>query len=230
MSLDISNLIDHYIYFAFEDKAISNFIGQIKKNETLVDIGANIGYVTLLLSQKCSDGKVISIEPSKKTFETLSYNLSLNNAKNVTALNIGLGEKEKKEKLYQVNERNTGMNRISNNNDESLPSEEIQIRSLDEILIELNTTSVNAIKLDVEGYEFNVLKGARKTLEKLRPKLLIEVSDHNLKEQGSTPYELFQFLFNLDYDIFVADSMERLDLKKNFTNIHFDIICLPKQK
>jgi len=122
------------------------------------------------------------------------------------------------------------MNRISNSNDTGLPSEEIQIRSLDEVLAELNTETVNAIKLDVEGYEFNVLKGARKTLEKFHPKLLIEVSDINLKEQGSTPDQLFQFLLDLDYTIFIADSNEKLDLQKDFTNIHFDIICLPTQK
>jgi len=87
MDLDLSNLIDHYIYFAFEDKAINDFISQIKKTDTVIDIGANIGYVTLLLSQKCSDGKVISIEPSKKTYQILSKHLSLNNTKNVTALN-----------------------------------------------------------------------------------------------------------------------------------------------
>jgi len=230
MNLDISNLIDHYIYFSFEDTAINNFIKMLEKNDTVIDIGANIGYVTLLFSKKCSDGKVISVEPSKKTFKTLSGHLSLNNTKNVIALNVGLGEKEKKEYLYQVNDHNTGMNRISASSNTELPGEEILIKSLDDLLNELKTGTINAIKLDVEGYEFNVLKGAHGTLKQFMPKLIIEVSDRNLREQGATPDQLFQFLLDLGYDIFIADSMEKLNLPQDFTNIHFDIICSPRQK
>lgn len=228
MQLNISNLVDHCIYFSTEQKAIDRFISHLKKSDTVIDIGANIGYTTLLFSKACVNGKVFSVEPSKELFRAVEDHLKLNHITNAKVLNIGLGEKEKTVRLYKVSETNSGMNRVLEEQDIPFNSESIHIKTLDEVVREEKIAKVNAIKIDVEGYEFNILKGAHKTLEKDHPILLIEIDDMNLKEQNATPTELFKFLIALNYSIFEAVTMQKIDLTMNYTGKHFDVICFNK--
>lgn len=229
MDLDISNLVDHFIYFSFPDIAIKNFITRLKSSDHIIDVGTNIGYTTLLFSKACNTGKVLSVEPSPSLFKTLTHHIDINSAKNVTALNVGLAERERTATLYQVNENNSGMNRILEESEGSSTSESIILKTLDQLANELNFNTVNAIKIDVEGYELNVLKGAHQTLQNKKPILLIEVDDFNLKQQNASIKEMFEFLTSLNYELFNAKTMKSIDLSKEYINAHFDIICFPKK-
>ncbi len=228
MKLNISNLVDHCVYFSDDQKALNAFLKHLKSTDVVIDIGANIGYTTLLFSKVCGEGEVISIEPSKELFETIENHIKLNNLNNITPLNVAVGEKEKKAKLYSVSENNSGMNRIFENDTISFNSEIITIKTLDELVLEQNITTVNAIKIDVEGYEYKVLKGAYNTLKAKHPILFIEIDENNLKEQHCTPAEIFQFLFDLNYSVFEAETMRKIELSNNYSGVHFDVICLLK--
>jgi FkbM family methyltransferase len=228
MKLDISNLVDHFIYFSFEHKAISNFVSRLKTDDIVVDVGANIGYTTLLFAKKCTQGKVLSIEPSKELFKTINDHIALNATSNVLALNIGIGEKASIGRLFKIDEFNTGRNRILEDNDKGTNSETIEIRTLDEVVESTALQRINAIKIDVEGYEFKVLQGAERILRTMRPLLMIEVDDHNLKQQKASRQMLFSFLHNLNYIAVDAESMKTIDLTADYENAHFDIICFPK--
>jgi FkbM family methyltransferase len=228
MNLDISNLVDHCIYFSTDQKALDNFIGNLKSSDTLVDIGANIGYTTLLFSKACSKGKILSIEPSKELFNTVESHLQLNGIKNVTCLNIGLGDQEKTAMLYKVSENNSGMNRVFENTETSYNSESVKIKTLDAVLSEQKIEKVNAIKIDVEGYEFKILKGALNTIKTNKPILFIEIDDLNLKEQHTSPKEVFNFLKDLNYSIQEATTLKPVAIEKDHTGVHFDIICFQK--
>ena len=228
MKLNISNLVDHCVYFSTEQKALNQFIKHLNPTDTIIDIGANIGYTTLLFSKACSSGNVISIEPSKELFQTVNDHLTLNEITNVKCLNIGLGAEEKTVQLYKVSENNSGMNRIFE--DETVPfsSESITIKTLDNIVTEQNINAINAIKIDVEGYECKVLKGAYNTLKTKHPTLLIEIDDHNLREQQSSPDEVFKLLSDLNYSVFEADTMRNIELLHDYSDVHFDVICFKK--
>ena len=228
MRLNIANLVDHCVYFSNEQKALDAFISRLKPTDTLIDIGANIGYTTLLFSKKCCEGKVISIEPSKELYETVKKHLSLNGINNATCLNIGLGEKEKTVNLYKVSETNTGMNRIFEDSEAPFDSESIIIKTLDEVVLEEKIELIDAIKIDVEGYEYKVLKGAVNILKTKQPMLLIEVDDHNLREQQSSPAEIFKLLFELNYSVYEAGNMRKIEMSHDYSDIHFDVICLKK--
>lgn len=228
MNLNISNLVDHYVYYSTDQTALDRFISHLKPNYTVIDIGANIGYTTLLFSKACPEGKILSIEPSRELFKTVTDHVSLNEIKNVKCLNIGLGEKEKTVQLYKVSESNSGMNRVLEEANASFASESITIKTLDEVAKEQSLDSIHAIKIDVEGYEYKILKGAYTTLKTQHPILLVELDDFNLKEQQSNPKELLTFLFELNYSIYEADSMKEIDLSRDYTGVHFDIICFKK--
>ena len=228
MKLDISNLVDNCIYFYTEQKALDRFISHFKPTDTIIDVGANIGYTTLLFSKATPAGKVFSIEPSKELFNTVTEHLCLNKIKNVIGLNIGLGEKAMSALLYKVSENNSGMNRVFEHTETSFNSESIIIKTLDDVVKEQKIEKVDAIKIDVEGYEYKILKGAYNTLRSYKPVLLIEIDNFNLKEQQSSPLEIFKFLTELNYSILEATSLKGIDLSKDYTGVHFDIICFQK--
>jgi FkbM family methyltransferase len=228
MKLNISNLVDHCVYFSTEQRALNEFIKHLKPSDTVLDIGANIGNTTLLFSKACHKGNIISIEPSKVLFDTLENHVTLNEINNVKCLNIGLGAEEKTGQLYKVSENNSGMNRIFESEDIPFSSERIIIKKLDNMVAELNIGNINAIKIDVEGYEYKVLKGAYNTLKTKQPTLLIEVDDHNLREQGSNPAEVFKLLKELNYSVFEADNMKDIELLHDYSDVHFDVICFKK--
>jgi FkbM family methyltransferase len=228
MNLDISNLVDHCIYFCTEQKALDNFIGHLKTSDTIIDIGANIGYTTLLFSKTVQQGKVLSIEPSKELYNTINDHLTLNKITNVTCLNIGLGETEKTAQLYKVSENNSGMNRVFENAETGFNSESISIKTLDDVVWEQRIEKVNAIKIDVEGYEYKILKGAYNTIKTHKPILLVEIDDLNLKEQQASPMEVFKFLEGLNYSIIEASDLKPIEMQKDYTGVHFDVICFQK--
>ncbi len=225
MDLNISNLVDHYVYYSINKTPIIKFISYLKPGSTVIDVGTNIGYTTLLLSRACPHGKIIGIEPSIELFKTLEDHVKLNAFTNVKCLNIGLGEKNKTVRLYKVNETNNGMNRIFENNNIPLNSERITIKTLDEVVSEENMYTIDALKIDVEGYELKVLQGAMNVLKNHHPVLLVEIDSENLKEQQASPNEIFKLLFELDYSIFDVRTMHRIELGQDYTGVHFDAIC-----
>jgi FkbM family methyltransferase len=143
------------------------------KNGTFVDIGAHIGKYTIrVANQLKNDGKVIAIEPDPDTFKILKNNIERNKLKNVIALNLACWSKNKKIKLYSKKRRfdeHSVVRTISND------FKWVEGRKLDSILQELKIKKVDLVKLDVEGAEFEVLKGMKSTL-KTKPRIVFEAS------------------------------------------------------
>ncbi|MCO5274539.1 MAG: FkbM family methyltransferase [Flavobacteriales bacterium] len=226
MRLDLSNTTDHWACFAMSEPAHSAFEKHLKLGCTVVDIGANIGVQTLAYSAIAGiGGRVISLEPHPETFKRLEHHLQINGITNVTALNVGIGQEESVVTMYEVVASNSGMNRIIPTMDTPnlFPHTEVRITPLGTILHGLGVEHVDAIKIDVEGFEMEVLKGCRSTLLKDMPTLLVEVDDDNLRENRSSAKELATFLASLDYTIRMAH--DGAAIPGNLEHTHFDILC-----
>ena len=163
-----------------EDEIIEYFTP--KRGDIVVDIGAHIGLYTIISSKRVGiDGKVIAIEADPGNFEMLNHNIKLNRLANVIPLNYAAFSKETKVKLYVPDEESgytiyhTLMERTGKK------FVEVDAITLDYLLLQLNgiregVVEVNWIKIDVEGVEFEVLKGATNVLSKSKDiALLIEV-------------------------------------------------------
>lgn len=141
------------------------------KDKTFLDIGANSGIYTISLANYC--GKVYGFEPQRSTYYALCGGVYLSKLKNVECMNIGLGSPEQrgKQKLF-IQPKDYGNGIFSSLN--PLPGtfpEEIEIKTLDD----LNISNIAFIKLDVEGNETNVFKGAKETLiRNNQPTILFE--------------------------------------------------------
>jgi FkbM family methyltransferase len=153
-----------------------------KQGDIVVDIGAHMGRYTIISSKRVgTNGKVVAIEAHPGNFEMLNRNIKLNQLTNVIPLNYAVYSKETKIKLYVPGEEsgytvyNTIMSNRTGNEDKFV---EVNANTLD-YLLQLNQIKeeeVNWIKIDVEGAEFEVLKGATNVLSKSKDiSLLIEV-------------------------------------------------------
>jgi FkbM family methyltransferase len=161
--------------------------------------------------------------------ETLLTNISLNPSleKNIVPCNIALGDKEGVVKMFSDCETNSGSNRMVGNHikDQSKLTEVI-VSTLDIFVSSLPVTTIDVIKIDVEGFEMNVLKGAEATLRKYKPILYIEVNNNNLQAQNSSAEELLTFIKDAGYDIFEIDTHQEIKLFS--ISRHTDVYCLKK--
>ena len=140
-----------------------------------VDIGSHIGYHTLFLSKNVKEsGKVVSIEPHPVNFQLLKRNLKENNCNNVVPIEAALSETNCYGKLYSA-KYSSEYSINCNGQKKYLP---VRVFSLDSLLETLHIDNVNLIKIDVEGAELPVLKGAEKTLtESKRLSIICEIHD-----------------------------------------------------
>jgi FkbM family methyltransferase len=174
------NKDDFIVMTIREDDIIEHFTP--KEGDVVIDIGAHIGRYTIIASRRVgTNGKVVAIEAHPNNVEILNRNIKLNQLTNVIPLNYTAYSKETKLKLYLLGEElgNTGLNTIKSNRSRTEDKfVEVNAYTLD-YLLQLNQIredQVNWIKIDVEGAEFEVLKGATNVLSKSKDiSLLIEV-------------------------------------------------------
>ena len=184
------------------------FINRIN-NELLfcLDIGANVGeYTNLLLSE--TKAKIISFEPLPKAFEDLKK-IEENNPERLKVFNIALGDDNKILDLNYSNEKSQtasfskDLNKLSFYNFKDSKKIKTNIFTLDNFFLEnldLFENNIDLIKIDVEGFEFEVLSGAKEIIKKKSPKYIqIEFNWHQLFKR-QTMYNFSNLLG--DYDLF----------------------------
>jgi FkbM family methyltransferase len=180
---------------AFETKTLSRFAELVKPNDTVLDIGANIGMFSLLGSRLVGDnGRIIAFEPSRKTFDILNENLKLNNCKNVEIVQLALGDTEGSIFLGEV--ENDALNFIDKN---QKTGEEVALKLLDNYLKENKINKIDFIKIDIEGAEYLCFKGATEMLKNHRPTIIMECNENWCLRFGYSVFELLNFLSQFNY-------------------------------
>lgn len=182
---------------------------------TVVDVGANIGSCTMELASL--GARVIAFEPVRSNFELLNHSITLNKFDGrVEAHQVAVGSDHgprmaMKEVGNYGNTIITTWDKVHDNDrwyQTKFEKEEVQIAKLDDFVDE----SVDLLKLDCQGYELRVLRGAAKLLRHHRVPLIRAEVDHRLlRAVGDTPQELFEYLHDLEYDIFVIDHDEEFE-------------------
>jgi FkbM family methyltransferase len=152
----------------WEEEIIDLIKKYVKPNMVVLDIGAHIGTHTMQMSECAQkDGVVIAFEPQAKLHRELIMNLQLNNCENVIPVHSALGAENGIAYLEPVRPDNEGYRSISSKR----PTEKVSLATLDSFQL----TSVSFIKMDVESYEFEVLKGAYETIMNNKPVMIIEI-------------------------------------------------------
>lgn len=165
------------LHFGVWEPDVSRVIEQnLKSGDVFVDIGANIGYDTLLASARVGRaGQVVAIEASPRTFELLQRNLALNAASvNVRAVNAAVSDKPGTLALYEINEGNIGAATTLASRGGTLTAS-VEALPLDQILTADEIQRLRLIKMDVEGAEPPILRHILNQLSMYPPTMDIVV-------------------------------------------------------
>ena len=165
--------------------AIQNFI---REGDVVVDIGANLGYYALLESRIVGgSGIVYAIEPSPDNIDALKENIKLNGYTNIECFTIGIGDKEEIAKMFMSPHSNLN-SLVIQKNKKTIGNIDIQITTLDNFL--KGKKQPDFIRMDVEGYEYNIIKGMKGLLNSKKPlKIFMELHPH-IMEKDKTIFVL----------------------------------------
>ena len=208
-SLDLSEGIDFALYLGvFERSTVAACKRYVSPGATVLDIGANIGAHTLQLAKLVGpDGHVYAFEPTDYAFRKLITNLELNPVltPRVTTEQAFLGESAEavaNVEIYSswpleaggpVHEKHLGRAESTTH---------ARTFRLDDYIKAQNIKRVDAVKMDVDGFECHVLGGASKLLAELKPVIVMELSPYVLIERGRTLDELVALLTVPGYRFF----------------------------
>jgi FkbM family methyltransferase len=186
---------------------------------TVLDVGAHHGLYSLLASKRVGkSGRVRSFEPSPRERKYLTQNLGINRCRNVQVESFALGSSAGQAELFMVEGIEDGCNSLRPPAAEVTTTKvTVEVRSLDEYLAQQRIEKVDFIKLDVEGAEIEVLRGATRLLQAAkRPVILAEVQDVRTAPWGYRAEVIIRYLESLGfcwYELSQAGSLVRLDTK-----------------
>ena len=227
--------LDHELIYNEFERMETEFVKKLlRRNMTVVDIGAHHGLYTLLAA-KCvgRNGRVVAIEPSPRECARLQKHLRINGSSNVKLVPCAAGEDAGEADFYLVDGFNDWCNSLRPPaTDESTRTVRVQVRRLDEILSELKISKVDFIKLDVEGAEISALYGAMKLLHRgSRPAILAEVQDRRTRPWGYAAREIIQFLVRMDYRWFaIAAKGALLPINCEQETYDANLVALPVER
>jgi len=204
-----------YMHGEFEKNEISFCEKFITKNSIVLDIGANIGLHTVFFSKWAYDGMVFSFEPSHSTFNSLIKNVS--NDQNVYPLNLGLSNHNSILKFYESSDNAYSSLKDTKRKSVVKITNIISYR-LDDLFLKLNLEKIDFVKIDVEGFENEVILGMEQMIKKYQPIIYCEIYkgvDSNLE-----PNITINYLINCGYDAFVVKGNELRKFVKHEDEFH----------
>jgi len=192
------------------DTSVTNLVLAIlRPGDMVVDIGAHVGYVSLLASKQVGvHGKVYAFEPATATRSMLLDHLKLNGATNIEVRTQAISDRAGTVTFNAVTEGNLGLSSIRAVH-ESKSSVEVMTARLDDVLVDLK--SLRLIKIDIEGAEQLALNGMPHILKKHSPDLIVEVTDRFLREMGSTAQSMQDYMTTFGYKMYaIRNSCDEL--------------------
>lgn len=218
--------------FTYEPFETSILKENICATDTFIDVGANVGYFTLLAHDKCSH--VYSFEPDQDSFRRMQANLILNNVKNATTLNYALFNEEGishlKKNRGKVIMTNSERFRLKDSDQKAIQSndenfEQINLRVFDKLREEIGIPKVDFIKMDIEGAEIEALFGMERTLKEEHPKILLSVHPGKLKPFSRNNQDIYTFLEKLKYQYKVVGKEAISQVKDSSYNPNYTLFC-----
>lgn len=189
------NGVERSLYYSgtYEKGTLDVMIHLLREGDTFVDIGANIGLMSILAARAVkAKGKVISFEPNPVTRAILEENIRINDVTNIEVSSFAIGSATEKALIYDRWDANRGSASLIKPDMET-DSYEIQVTPLSQYLPA--GTRIDLIKIDVEGYELEALKGSKEILASPNaPMLIVECCEIRENTFGNNTQVLFDFI------------------------------------
>jgi FkbM family methyltransferase len=175
-----------------------------KPNPVIIDIGANIGLISLYIANRIKNAKIYAFEPGPHQFNLFQKTISKNNLGAIIDLsNIALSNSEGFAVFHVHNTRDvSGDGFIDTERAGQTKKINVKVCRLDKWWYERNKLFVDLIKIDTEGAELWVLQGAIELIKTCRPVIITEINHINYKNYPYNEYDVLNFIFELGYDIY----------------------------
>ena len=221
-----------YVDARYEPNEMYAMSTLISRGMCVVDVGANAGVFTLLAASLVGPGGAVhAFEPSPRDRERLVANLAINGLTHAHVHPQALGRVTGKAMLAVAGAEHPGHNTIGGfayGADAPAYSLEVDVTRLDEFAETEKLTRLDLLKIDVEGSETAVLQGARESLRRFRPAILVEAYDPALRQLGTSAAELLQLLRDSGYELRVFGPSGRPEPLVGGELTGVNLLCLPR--
>lgn len=228
--LDLSELNDFQMYRlmssgeVYEPHITQFLIQELREGDTFLDIGANIGYYSILASQLVgSSGRVFSFEPNKEVFERLKNNIQINRIENVVLFNFALSDFTGTSYLYLGEGDWDGRGSLYDNGDKVAQSK-VTVKRFDDVF---KDEIIDMVKMDVEGSEIRILKTMESYLS--GHKQIKIVMEWNNKYRNIDDFRFLRERFHIFLLLWESDRLNKIPIKSYIDLPGFgDLLLLPK--
>lgn len=173
----------------------------LKEGGSFVDLGANEGYFTAIGAGLCgAHGRVIAIEPQVRLLPVIEENLKLNKVSNATLMNVAVGDVSGPAVMHLAATTNTGGSGFHRVTKYRLPTQEVRMMTLEQVLDECGMKTVDLLKVDIEGYEHEAILGSRRVFQEHRVRALaLELHPEILRSRGKDSRDIEHLLEGCGY-------------------------------
>lgn len=195
------------------DKLVSLIFELIPNDRPIViDVGANVGNFTRsCVKQRKKTSLIIAVEPSNYVFPILnlwstfwaSKDLKIICKKNILSDNKGVSKLHTPVK--DSGSLRVGLAYIGQQKHDNVHSESVEVMKLDELILEQGISSVDLVKVDVEGAEENVINGASRLINEIKPYWYLELDDSRAKMMGNSSKRIFKQMIDAGYEAYFLD-------------------------
>lgn len=202
----------------------------IKEGDTVLDIGANIGWYTINIRKNFNNVIVHAFEPIPSTFENLDRNVNLNNLDQVYLNNFGLSDKVDKIRFFTSENTSVSSSAVNITNDENSKIVECHVKTIDQYVAD-NNLKIDFIKCDVEGAEIFCFEGGLNSIKKYKPIIFTEMLRKWSAKFNYHPNDIINMLSTIGYHCYkIINQSALLEIKyidenvieTNFVFLHFN--------
>jgi FkbM family methyltransferase len=218
------------MFGAHEKEYLDYVLKFINRDSIVLDIGANYGNHSLGFAQKAQ--KVFAFEPDPWAYSKLKKIIQKNEIDNIYAFNFGLGESNENRLFYTANSNfNRGQSSFKNVLGTDLTPITSRVMPGDKFIKNHNILKIDFIKIDTEGYEYEVLKGLKSSIERFSPLILLEYNKEHLSELNEFLYhhKIYKpFLISINRSRFIFNQPHGIETTFN-TNINRgEVLLIPR--
>jgi FkbM family methyltransferase len=232
--ISIFTTADNYIEYAilstgtYEAEIGKLIRTSLKPGNVALDIGANIGLQTIRMSQCCGDsGKVLAFEPLTYLQEKHAKNTSLNKCENVTLFPFALSDTATDTEI-SINEKNWNQGTFSlKQTNAGSTKQKLIVKVADDLPEIAGLNTLHLIKIDVEGFEFHVLRGLSSTLQKHKPRIIFEYDSNHWRETNQDITACYKFLLELGYTLYQITQVGCELINNAISITDGNLLCLP---
>ena len=227
-----------FLFGNFQKHVSDNKYIHLHEDAIVFDIGANVGIMSLHFAKKTKKGKVYAFEPTHYAMQKMKRNLELNHelASIIIPVNAFVSSKEKKSSDIKAFsswkiDKKVGSDQHPIHGGSAMSTEGVPTIKLDEFVKEENIASLNFIKIDTDGHEFDVLSGAKQTIRSFKPQIIFELGQYVLEEHGITFKDYDRFFSKLDYKLSDSSNNKSITIENYKRMIPkqgtIDVLALP---